>query len=391
MTKTLQAPAPEVQAARIPLWVDLRHVPVNKRLGLLHAAEAAGAERVLVPKDDPHLQRAGLAAIAADASGVLREGRRRIGRIVQVTDARSQAKAAAAAGIVVADAPDWRVIPLENLVAARADRPGTLFALARTAADAALFSQALETGVHGIVLAPQQAGDILEADRLLRAVGRPAAEGQAPAAQAPMPAAEPQEPAAAGATPAPPPAKGAAHVTLVPARITRIADGGMGDRVCVDCTSLFADGEGLLVGSTARSFALVHAETPATDLVEARPFRVNAGAVHSYVLSPGGKTRYLSELSAGEPVLAVGRLGTHRTLTVGRCKVERRPHLILHWKSPAGDASVVLQNAETIRLVRPDGTLAPVTALKPGDEVLVHHEEAARHAGMPVREHLEER
>jgi 3-dehydroquinate synthase II len=382
MTKTLQA-ATEARAARIPLWVDLRHVPVNKRLGLLHAAESAGAERVLVPKDDPHLQRAGLSAIACDASGVLREGRRRIGRILQVTDARSQTKAAAAAGIVVADAPDWRIIPLENLVAARADRPGTLYALARTPADAALFAQALETGVHGVVLAPQQAGDILEADRLLRAVGKPASTAPMTATAA--------APAVEEANPVPPAPKGASPVALVPARITRIADGGMGDRVCVDCTSLFADGEGLLVGSTARSFALVHAETPATDLVEARPFRVNAGAVHSYVLSPGGKTRYLSELSAGEPVLAVGRLGTHRTLTVGRCKVERRPHLILHWKSPAGDASVVLQNAETIRLVRPDGTLAPVTALKPGDEVLVHHEEAARHAGMPVREHLEER
>jgi 3-dehydroquinate synthase class II len=35
--------------------------------------------------------------------------------------------------------------------------------------------------------------------------------------------------------------------------------------------------------------------------------------------------------------------------------------------------------------------LVPVTSLKVGDEVLVHHEDAARHFGMSVQERLEER
>ena len=38
--------------ARIPLWVDLRHVPRNKRLGHFGAARAADAEAVLLAAGD---------------------------------------------------------------------------------------------------------------------------------------------------------------------------------------------------------------------------------------------------------------------------------------------------------------------------------------------------
>ncbi|MEZ4567618.1 MAG: 3-dehydroquinate synthase II [Desulfobacterales bacterium] len=39
--------------------------------------------------------------------------------------------------------------------------------------------------------------------------------------------------------------------------------------------------------------------------VAARPFRVNAGAVRAYTRVPGSRTRYLSELAAGDPVLII--------------------------------------------------------------------------------------
>lgn len=42
-------------------------------------------------------------------------------------------------------------------------------------------------------------------------------------------------------------------------------------------------GEGLLVGSYAAGLLLVHSEVEDTGYINARPFRVNAGAVHSYV------------------------------------------------------------------------------------------------------------
>ena len=53
--------------------------------------------------------------------------------------------------------------------------------------------------------------------------------------------------------------------------------------------------------------------------------------------------------------------------------------------------SLVLQNAETIRLVNPDGKAVSVTSLKSGDKVLAHIEKAGRHFGMKVEETLIER
>ena len=53
--------------------------------------------------------------------------------------------------------------------------------------------------------------------------------------------------------------------------------------------------------------------------------------------------------------------------------------------------SLVMQNAETIRLVDPDGKAISVTTLKPGDKVLGHIEKAGRHFGMKVDETLIER
>lgn len=373
------SPAP---ASRIPLWVDLRHVPRHKRLGHLGAARAANAEAVLLASGDEHLGKDGVATVAVDEAGTLRQGRAKLGRMVEVTDAATQRSAARAKGLVVVQAPDWRIIPLENLIAARRDRPGTLFAHATSPQQAMLFAQTLETGVHGVVLAPTHPSDIGEADRLLR-------ERYSAASQT-MPKTTDDTDSTdkvdfIDSAPSVKSVVSGGSVGLVEAKITRIEDAGLGERVCVDCTARFSDGEGLLVGSTARSFALVHAETVHSDLVPTRPFRVNAGAVHSYLLGPDGRTSYLSEVAAGARVLAVSAAGT-REMTVGRAKVEPRPHLLLHWDG----GSVVLQNAETVRLVTPTGPVS-VTALKPGDTILVRHEAAARHTGLPVDGRLEER
>lgn len=363
---------------RIPLWVDLRLVPTALREATMAAATQAGAERLLVAADDEiHGTPRHGEAITYEA-GRLLHGGTEVGHLVRLHDAKGQRDAAAAPGIVVVDAADWKIIPLENLIAARRDRPGTLYALARSPQEAALFADTLEVGVHGVVLAPSSPQDVTETDRLLRARFRLASVRAVNATSS--------APSGLTAT------KSDGGFALEAATVTRIEDAGMGDRVCVDATSLFADGEGLLVGSTARGFVLVHAETLRSEYVAARPFRVNAGALHMYVLVPGGKTRYLSELGAGDKVLAVSRAGVGRALTVGRAKVERRPHVLVEWQAADGTpGTAMLQNAETIRLVRPDGAAVAVTTLRAGDQVLVHREAAARHFGMPVDSHLEER
>jgi len=51
--------------------------------------------------------------------------------------------------------------------------------------------------------------------------------------------------------------------------------------------------------------------------------------------------------------------------------------------------TTILQNAETVRLVTPKGSVS-VSDLKKGDEVLVLIDEGGRHFGMPVNEKIKE-
>jgi 3-dehydroquinate synthase II len=165
----------------------------------------------------------------------------------------------------------------------------------------------------------------------------------------------------------------------------------MGDRVCVDTCTLMQEGEGLLVGNSSSFFFLVQAEAKMNPYVAPRPFRVNAGPVHAYVKIPEGRTRYLSELSAGDPILVVRADGAAQAATVGRVKIERRPLFLV--EAVCGDTrgSILLQNAETIRLSKADGQAISVVMLKPGDSILAVVEKAGRHFGIKVAETIWEK
>jgi 3-dehydroquinate synthase II len=143
------------------------------------------------------------------------------------------------------------------------------------------------------------------------------------------------------------------------------------------------------VGSTSQGFFLVAAETLENPYVKPRPFRVNAGAVHCYLLN-GETTLYLSEAQAGHRIEAVQRNGHRRTVVLGRSKTERRPLLLIEAEAQGRRHSVMLQNAETVRLMRPRGRPLSVSRLAPGDKVLMRLETAARHFGMKIQEQLEE-
>jgi 3-dehydroquinate synthase class II len=207
--------------------------------------------------------------------------------------------------------------------------------------------------------------------------------------------------------------------------VTRVEIVGLGDRVCVDCTSAFSPGEGLLVGSFARGLFLAHSECVSSfGYVNTRPFRVNAGPLCSYVLLPGGKTGYLSELKAGDEVLCVASDGTKSTKTVGRVKIEKRQMVLVEATLVDGECdlddeegdddsddsgddgddflcvdtsdgtmrattySVLLQNAETVRLVgdAATGDSVSVSAMRVGDGVLVHRMAGGRHTGIEIAE-----
>ena len=66
---------------------------------------------------------------------------------------------------------------------------------------------------------------------------------------------------------------------------------------------------------------------------------------------------------------------------VGRSKIEKRPMMLVGADYEGQKLSLILQNAETIRLNSPDGSAVSVANLHEGDEVLACIEESGRHFG----------
>mmetsp|Transcript_526 Transcript_526/g.1884 ORF Transcript_526/g.1884 Transcript_526/m.1884 type:complete len:224 (+) Transcript_526:128-799(+) len=182
-------------------------------------------------------------------------------------------------------------------------------------------------------------------------------------------------------------------VLLQPAKVVRVEPLGMGERVAVDTCELMQPGEGLLVGSFSRGLFLVQSESATSEYVPSRPFRVNAGAVHSYVAASDGNTQYLSEVCSGSKVAIVNESGHVREALVGRSKIERRPLVLVEAELDHQRYSVLLQNAETVRIVGPGDVNAPhaipVSDLKPGVEVYVSPmSDGGRHIGRPIHESI---
>ncbi|MGI0141262.1 MAG: 3-dehydroquinate synthase II [Candidatus Micrarchaeales archaeon] len=152
--------------------------------------------------------------------------------------------------------------------------------------------------------------------------------------------------------------------------ILEIKSVARGDRVCVDTIAKLKNKEGMLVGSRSNFLFLIYNESRASKFTSARPFRVNAGAVHSYTLSADGTTKYLSELEAGSEIWVFTPQGWGKTTTVGRAKTETRPMLLITAKSGKEIGSVIVQDAETVNLVLAGGGRVKVTELKKGQRVI---------------------
>ena len=76
---------------------------------------------------------------------------------------------------------------------------------------------------------------------------------------------------------------------------------------------------------------------------------------------------------------------------MGRSKIEKRPMMLVEATAKGQKLSLILQNAETIRLTNPAGEPASIARLKPGDRVLAYLDEPGRHFGMKVKETITEK
>lgn len=178
-------------------------------------------------------------------------------------------------------------------------------------------------------------------------------------------------------------------VTVDVATVVRSVPIGMGDRSCIDTTSLIAPTEGILVGSTSQGGLLCCPEVFFLPYMELRPFRVNAGAVHSYVYTFGNRTDYMSELRAGSSVMLVDHTGKTRRASVGRMKTEVRPLRLIEAEFQGGErVNVIMQDDWHVRIFSADAKPLNITELQPGNKVLGHVARPGRHVGIKVDEHI---
>ena len=174
-------------------------------------------------------------------------------------------------------------------------------------------------------------------------------------------------------------------------KIVRTMPLGLGTRSCVDATTLFSQTEGMLVGSTSSGGLLCCAEVFFLPYMDLRPFRVNAGSVHSYVFNLNDKTDYMSELRAGSSLMVVDAHGKARRTFVGRIKTEVRPLRLIEAEFEGGRrVNVIMQDDWHVRIFSDKALPLNITELQPGQKVLGHVTESGRHVGIRVQEQIQE-
>lgn len=372
-------------------WIDIRGCKAEETADIIKAAAEHGIEAVIASEDGRSVRPAGIQWVSFDgapraamngaavngavvnsaafdgadvrihalgngATGLTarRARDKKDGIFVDVTDADSLQAACTAVRnghLTVIRFKDPTKIPLEIVLAAGSRRGAKIMTFVSDLAEAKVVMSVLESGPDGVIMSPRSAAEV---------------EGLAQLCQPTL-----------------------GHIELKEFTVTEIADAGTGDRVCVDTCSNFMPDEGILVGSFGGSFLLCCSETHPLPYMPTRPFRVNAGAVSSYVLSSPERTNYLSELRQGHTVIGVRTNGDTRPLVVGRCKIETRPLLLIRARSADGDtASMILQNDWHVRVLGRGGEVLNITELTAGSVVMGHTAaRVARHVGMAVDEY----
>jgi 3-dehydroquinate synthase II len=333
------------------IWV--KAIPWKKEMAM--AALECGADVLWVPPGmREEIRKMGIIptlsedVVDSTLRGDLVLGRDVVVKEVQTKEDEEEILALSKLKKVVVRGKDWTIIPLENLLS----RTNNLFIEIDDLKDGETALSILEKGVDGVVVDHPDPNTVRQ---MIHALKRKSEK-----------------------------------IELLKAKVRRIEPLGLGDRVCVDACSSMALGEGMLVGNSSQALFLVHSESVENPFVNTRPFRVNAGPVHAYIRLTDGKTKYLSEIRSGDRVLVANFEGITYPAVVGRAKVERRPLVLIEAEENGQTVSVILQNAETIRLTAPSGEPVSLVDLKEGSEVLVYRERSGRHFGVRIDETIVE-
>ena len=312
----------------------------------------SGVDAILVkPEKIEELKSLGLIKIIAQSNKADLEIEKDI-KIVRINSKKDEEKVVLEQGkiSVIIENKDWTIIPLENLIS----KTSNLIQEVTSLNQAKTALTTLEKGADGIILKTDSLQDIKDIANIINKMSEE-------------------------------------KFKLVEAVIESIEPLGMGDRVCVDTSSMLNPGQGMLVGDSSSAMFLVYNENVKSPYCDARPFRVNAGGVHAYCQLPSNKTCYLSEIKSGSKILVVNPQGDSEEVIVGRAKIEKRPMLLVRALYKNKEISLVMQNAETIRLTSLSGKPISVTKLKKDDKILAYLQEAGRHFGVKVKESIKEK
>jgi 3-dehydroquinate synthase II len=318
--------------------VDEKDVTKAKSSGIKAASSSEEADITVLLTFDSEKVKALKAKSKTVAVKIIIEGKKDEETAIEAAELQSD--------YVIVSTPDWKIIPLENLIAKTRGKTKLLAEVSSTK-EAKVALETLELGSDGVVLKTASLEELKQTAEF---------------------------------------AKKETHgLELVAVEVVAVKEIGTGARACIDTCDLMKPGEGILLGCQSSGLFLVQAEVHESPYVETRPFRVNAGPLSLYALTSPARTRYLSELKSGEEVLVVDREGNVRLTNVARSKIEWRPMLLIEAEYGGKTLKLIAQNAETIRVVTPEGSKA-VTDLQKGDKVLARVEEGGRHFGTLVKE-----
>lgn len=306
-----------------------------------------------VDADDPRIE--AFVAASPDMLGGVRMAAagKPVGVRCEIADGPGMNAAAAMCGVadvLVAAFADETNIPLELLVA-RAQNTSTrvLKELGRTS-EASVVAGVLEAGPAGVVVRGEQLADLNHVAASIRALRM-------------------------------------VQHKLVELEVVRSVPAGMGFRGCVDTATMFDEDEGMIVGSTSYGGVLVCAEVHFLPYMNLRPFRVNAGAVHSYVFG-AEETAYITDLKSGEKAYAVSADGRFRQVLVGRVKVELRPLRLIEARHEDVMVKALVQDDWHVRIMSSDGEPLNLTEIRRGASVLGYVCAPGRHVGIKVAEQI---
>ena len=292
-----------------------------------------------------------------------------IGSIVDISSVKGQDFAKGLVGLaqwIILEFDNWKMIPIENLIAICQGTGTKIAAKITKSVDVPGAAFALDIGIDAILINPKK--ELIDAAKI--------AKYQRQEQYQKYSANDEYD----------------EQIIMASSVISSVSNIKNSARYCIDLTTVLQVGEGVLVGSSASSLALIHGETIPSEFVPTRPFRINAGSPHSYILMNDGKTKYISELKSGDEICIVKENGECRSGTIGRLKIEKRPFLQICWENNNDKPSnIFLQQAETVKLVCPNNQIVAVTEIKPGDKILTYNNDGQRHIGMKISSDVEER